>query len=87
MQDSENHIIHIYGFDEKLSMNENDLTLHLQKALQPLVDNLPEIKIRGRSDRIWAYISVSAQQGTFCFMQPQNLRNSKKSMWVALKPR
>lgn len=58
MQDKKSQIIHLYEFDQQ-SVNNKELTQRILEALEPyLQGNIPEIHIRGRPHKYWAYFEV-----------------------------
>ena len=55
MQGSRNQVVHLYEFDPQ-SVNQKELTQNILEALKPyLGGKAPEIKIRGRPHKYWAY--------------------------------
>ena len=61
MQGRRSQVVHLYEFDQQ-SVNHNELTQRILEALQPYIKGKnPEIKIRGRPHKYWAYFEVDLE--------------------------
>jgi hypothetical protein len=64
MESSDKQVIHLYEFQQQ-SINEKEMSKLIKEALQPYFgDNPPEIKIKGRPHKYWAYFEVEPSIGT-----------------------
>lgn len=59
--EKKNQVIHLYEFDQQ-SINHKELTQRILEALRPYIgEKVPEIKIRGRPHKYWAYFEAEPQ--------------------------
>ena len=72
MQGSQTEVVHLYEFDLQ-SVNHKELTSKISQALTPYLDGKnPEIKIRGRPHKYWAYLQVDQHTCTHFLIQPRS---------------
>jgi hypothetical protein len=72
MDTPDKQVVHLYEFEQQ-SINEKELSKLIKDALQPYFgDKAPEIKIKGRPHKYWAYFEVDPAIGTVICIQLPN---------------
>ena len=64
MEGQQKHVIHLYEFEQQ-SINEKELSKQILECLRTyLGDKNPQIKIKGKPHKYWAYFEIDPEIGT-----------------------
>ena len=80
--DKKSQVIHLYEFDQQ-TVNQKELTQKILEALKPYLGSKePDIKIRGRTHKYWAYFEAEPQICNPFLTQVKSSTSSRLSRWA-----